>query len=130
MSAYPGGAHLVALPCSPSELPSALWSSGAIALTASQRSAVVDAALSCQGIPYSFLDYAAIALHRLGLKDPALKRYIASTGHMMCSFLVDWVYQYAGIHFFTDERWPGYVTPADLAAVVKNRGGGVEVTEE
>jgi len=38
---------------------------------------------------------------------------------MICSQLVAWCYEQAGIQLFSDERrWEGYVTPADLAELV------------
>ena len=64
------------------------------------------------GVPYSFLDYDAIAAHRLHL--PAPKKYIGETGHMICSQLVDQMYFDEGAHLFTDNRWPGYVMPMSL----------------
>lgn len=64
--------------------------------------------------PYSFADYFALAQHRLHIPGPGLKNFIASDGHMICSQLADRCYANAGIHIFTDNRWPGYVTPADL----------------
>ena len=64
------------------------------------------------------MDYFALALHRLGIPAPELKRYIGSSKHLICSQLVDLVYAEAGIHLFTDNRWPGYVTPADLANLI------------
>jgi cell wall-associated NlpC family hydrolase len=95
-----------------------LWSSGRIPLTASQRSAISRAARGYVGTPYSALDYLAIALHHWHLPIPHLRGYIASTGHMICSQLVDRCYQDAGVQLFADERWNGYVTPADLARLV------------
>lgn len=83
-------------------------------LTWQQRWDVCDAARTYEGVPYSFLDYAALAAHRLRLPVRGLRRYIASTGHLMCSQLVDRAYLDAGVRLFTDERWPGYVTPMDL----------------
>ncbi len=44
--------------------------------------------------------------------------YVASSKHMICSQLVDFVYMQSGIHLFNDGRWPGYVTPADLASLL------------
>jgi len=70
------------------------------------------------GVDYSFLDYAAIAAHHFRLPIPGLRRYIAATGHEICSALCDEVYRRAGVHLFADSRWPGYVVPADLAALL------------
>jgi hypothetical protein len=116
--AYPGGARLTELECPPEKLYGSLWSSGVIPLTGEQRNGIVGAAMSCAGIGYSALDYFALAAHRLGMKDPALRRYIASTGHMQCAQLVDYCYDKAGVHLFDDGRWYGYVTPADLAGLI------------
>lgn len=119
MGAYPGGARLVALPKAPAFLPDALWSSDYIPLTDDQRKAIVQYALACKDIPYSFADYLALAAHRLHVPVPELKDYIGSSEHLICSQLVDLCYDRAGVHLFSDERWPGYVTPADLANLIK-----------
>ena len=87
-------------------------------LTDQQREAVCAAALRYVGVGYSFLDYAAIAAHRLHLPFPGLKRRVASSRHMICSQLVDQCYQDAGVQLFDDGRWPGYVVPADLARLL------------
>jgi hypothetical protein len=78
------------------------------------RGAVSAAFLTMIDIPYSFLDYDAIALHHLHVPAPWLKTYIASTGHMICSQLVDEGALRGGWHLFEDGRWPGYVPPCDL----------------
>lgn len=78
------------------------------------RAGVAQAFLDLVGTPYSWLDYQAIALHHLHVPAPWLKRYIASTGHMICSQLVDEAAQRGGWHLFDDHRWPGYVPPCDL----------------
>lgn len=91
-------------------------------LTAAQRYAICAAARSYVGVKYSFVDYGAIAAHRFRLPIPGLRRYIASTGHQICSQLVDQCYQDAGVHLFNDGRWPGYVVPADLAALLGREG--------
>jgi hypothetical protein len=70
------------------------------------------------GVGYSFLDYLALAAHRLHLPLPGLRTYIESTGHMICSQLADRAAADAGWHLFTDGRWPGYVTPGDLLELV------------
>lgn len=115
MGAYPGGARLVPVSADQKDW---LWSSGKIQLTGPQRAAVVSFALACGGVPYSAADYFALAAHRLHIPVPGLKDYIQSSGHMICSQLVDWCYMQAGVHLFEDGRWPGYVTPADLAALI------------
>lgn len=123
--AYPGGAALVALPCPPEQLSGALWSSGHIQLTNEERAAIVANALSLKGTPYSALDYFALAGHHFHLPVPLLRHYIASSKHMICSQLVDYVYSESGVNLFTDKRWPGFVTPADLSVVIKSNGSGV-----
>jgi hypothetical protein len=75
---------------------------------------VAAAARGYEGIPYSFLDYGAIALHRFHVPTPKLKAYIESTGHMICSQLCDQAAKDAGWHLFSDGRWEGYVTPLDI----------------
>ena len=97
-----------------------LWSAGRIGLTGTQRAAICLAARSYIGTPYSWLDYFAIGQHRLRIPAPGLRDFIGDTRHMMCSQLVDRCYADAGVRLFDDGRWPGYVTPADLAAVVEN----------
>jgi hypothetical protein len=65
------------------------------------------------GVGYSFLDYDALALHRMHIPAPGLQDYIADTGHMICSQLTDQAAADGGWHLFRDGRWPGYVTPGD-----------------
>lgn len=69
---------------------------------------------SLRGTPYSFLDYAYLAAHRFRLPVPGLKHEIATDGHMICSQLADEFCLRLGAHVFTDNRWPGDVTPASL----------------
>ncbi|MFE6686971.1 hypothetical protein ACFVFQ_10890 [Streptomyces sp. NPDC057743] len=83
-------------------------------LTEQQRERICSAADHYVGVPYSFLDYLAIATHRIHLTVPGLRRYVASTHHMICSQLVDKCYQDGGVQLFSDGRWPGYVTPMAL----------------
>ncbi|MFI9271268.1 hypothetical protein ACIGXM_11225 [Kitasatospora sp. NPDC052896] len=91
-------------------------------LTPEQRDRIVRRARRMVGVPYSFLDYAALAAHRFRLPVPGLRRYVAATGHMICSQLADAAYREAGVILFGDGRWPGYVTPADLYDLL-GRGG-------
>ncbi|HEX7995712.1 MAG TPA: hypothetical protein VF506_17455 [Streptosporangiaceae bacterium] len=99
-----------------------LWSTGRFDLTGEQRDKICDAARGYIGTPYSFLDYVALVLHRLHIPVPWLKRYIASTRHLICSQLVDQCYLEAGVHLFSDGRWPGEVIPADLAWMLVKLG--------
>ncbi len=97
----------------------AVWSSGRFELTFEQRAGIVAWCREHPAVGYSGLDYLAITLHRLGMRDPALRRYIASTGHMICSEYTDAAYNYGGdVHLFRDGRWEGYVTPEDLAGLI------------
>jgi uncharacterized protein YycO len=87
-----------------------------VPLTASERQEIVSHAWTLKGVPYSFLDYFAIAAHRFRLPLPGLRKYIANSGHLICSQLVDNCYQAAKVELFKDNRWGGYVTPAELIA--------------
>lgn len=79
---------------------------------------VASAARSLEGVPYSFLDYFAIAAHRFHLPIPHLKKYIEDTGHMICSQLADHAALQGGWHLFEDERWEGFVTPLDILGLI------------
>lgn len=96
-------------------------------LTPEQRAAIVSEARSLEGLPYSFLDYLAIALARLGIKPKWLRKYIADTGHMICSQLCDEVYRRVGIHLFDDERLPQEVTPGDLLYVLAGESDWITI---
>lgn len=117
--AYPGGAAYVPLPCPPEKLPGALWSSGKINMHDAQRSAIINECAALRGIPYSAADYFALAAHRMRIPVPSLKHFIYDSGHMICSQLVDFAYGAVGIELFKDGRWPGYVTPASLAELIR-----------
>ena len=131
LGAYPGGADLVPVP---EDQGGWLWSTGQVKLTDPQRALIVNAALALKGTPYSALDYFAIAAHRLGLPDPdhEMQTYIGDTKSMICSQLADYCYLQGGVHLFSDGRWPGYVTPEDIANVISHPGniqyGKVKVT--
>lgn len=81
------------------------------------RPMVAAAARGMIGVPYSFLDYGALALHRLRIPAPHLRSYIESSGHMICSQLCDRAAELGGWHLFDDGRWHGYVTPSSLYAL-------------
>ncbi len=86
-----------------------------VTLTEEDRQNIVSAAMSLIGTKYSWLDYAAIALHTFHLPSRRVAKYVASTKHMICSQLVDECYRRAGVHLFDDGRLPQDVTPGDLA---------------
>ncbi len=113
VEAEPGGARI-----SSYSADAFLWSG--FPLTPEQSRAISAAAVRYKNVPYSFLDYFAIALHKWHIPVPGLKRYISSTKHLICSQLVDKCYQDAGIQLFGDGRWPGYVTPGDLYKRIQN----------
>ncbi len=79
------------------------------------------------GTPYSILDYFAIAFQRGPLArkvlGKALANYVETSKHMICSQLVDKVYQDCGIQLFNDGRLTGDVTPADLYDVILTQKG-------
>ncbi|MFB7666872.1 hypothetical protein ACFC1R_23480 [Kitasatospora sp. NPDC056138] len=117
VEAEPGGARLGPLTAYRGQ--PIRWSTDRFPLTEEQRHAVVAAARGFIGVPYSAADYFALAAHRFHLPiGPLIKAYVADSRHMICSQLVDRCYQDAGVHLFGDGRWPGYVTPADLAALL------------
>jgi hypothetical protein len=108
----PAGARYVELHYAPENV---RWCRGlSYGLTDEKRVELAQAACGVIGVGYSFLDYVALASHRLGIPGPGLKAYISDTGHEICSQLCDLVYQKAGIQLFDDDRWPGYVTPLSL----------------
>lgn len=122
IGAYPSGAARLPLLCPPAQLPGSLWSSGIIDLTTTQRNEIVLWAGEHIGTPYSFLDYAALALHGAHIDPPGLREYIASTHHLICSQYVDLCYVKSDVHLFSDNRWSGYVKPGDLAMELQRRG--------
>jgi hypothetical protein len=89
------------------------------------REIVVGHARTLEGAPYGYLQYLALGLAALGLAGKPgeelrwwfarkLRAYIADSGRMICSQLVDEVYHRAGIRLFEDGRLPQDVTPGDL----------------
>jgi uncharacterized protein YycO len=113
LEAEPGGARIAHADEYRDQL---VWSSWS--LTQGDRLSLVRRARGLVGVPYSALDYFAMLAHRIHLPMPGLKRYIAADAHMICSQLVDETYRRAGFQMFRDGRWPGYVTPQDLAQVL------------
>jgi hypothetical protein len=113
IEAEPGGARIRSIDeYVPSEVH---WCDGIYAgVSPDVRLAIAEAARGFEGTRYSFLDYDALVLHRLGLDATWLERYISDNGHMICSQLADSAYVKAGYRIFPLTRWEGFVTPGDL----------------
>jgi hypothetical protein len=84
------------------------------------RRAVAHAAISLIGRGYSWVDYLALAAIRFHLDAIArpLRSYVTDSGRLICSQLVDYAYQLAGVQLFDDGRLPGDVTPGDLYTLI------------
>lgn len=79
------------------------------------------------GTPYSFADYLALALKHWGVNTPMLRRYIASSGRMICSQLADQSLS-RGLRLldrrvFDDNRLSQDVTPGALYYRLLQLGG-------
>jgi len=121
VQAMPSGAELIPL----SEAsPVVKWSSGLIPLKSYQRLMICTEAYCLVGTPYSFLDYVSIALERLGVRPKLIRDYVASTGHLICSQLVELVYERAGVDLLPG-TFPGDVTPGDLYRLLKEKEANV-----
>jgi hypothetical protein len=83
-------------------------------LTLGQRASVSEYANATIGTPYSFLDYLSLSLLHLGLPRKLTAGRVTSSGHMICSQLVDYVLCRAGFHLFADGRLSQDVTPGAL----------------
>jgi len=139
LEAEPGGAKLLPFREASIAQYDCLWSTinPELDLTLAQRRRVPAVCDALKGTPYSAVDYFAIAGHRLHIPDlpiirdngahlladsrpqwVTLKDYIADSNHMICSQLADYVRLLLGSHLYADNRWPGYVTPADIGAVI------------
>ncbi|MEU7039819.1 hypothetical protein AB0A77_02020 [Streptomyces varsoviensis] len=111
VQATPDGAELIPIE---EATPPVRWSTGRIPLSPTTRVVIASEARKLVGTPYSFLDYVSIALARFRIRPRWVWRYVADTGHMICSQLVDEAYLRAGAQLFDDGRIPGDVTPGDL----------------
>jgi cell wall-associated NlpC family hydrolase len=118
VQAMPGGAELIRLE---DASPVVEWSTGHFEMDGQTRFNIAMEARSLVGTPYSYLDYASLALAHFRVRPAWVTDYIASTGHLICSQLVDEVYLRAGVHLFDDGRLPGDVTPGDLWKLLNPR---------
>lgn len=80
------------------------------------RRDIADGALALVHVPYSALDYLALALLHLHLPSAWVRQRVQRSGRAICSQLVDMALRRAGVHLWDDHRLPGDVMPADLAA--------------
>lgn len=100
------------------------WSSGILKPKPTQRAGMTMIArmYAEEKVPYSWVDYAALAARRLGLKSaPVIRDYVKSTGHMICSQAVARIWFEAGCPLF--DRWTGYVSPSDIYKLLKEKSG-------
>ena len=114
VEAEPGGARVRQL--SEYDAAAVVW----LRCPAQYGAGVAAAARRMAGVPYSWLDYAALALHRFRIPAPGLKTYIGDSGHEMCSALADRAAMLGGWHLFGGV-WEGYVTPAMLRRIAEQQ---------
>ena len=79
------------------------------------------------GVPYGWLDYAAIGGRHLLAINPRQRtpfdNYLSRSGSMICSQLVDQALTDSGYHLFNDGRIPQDVTPAALYRKLRTMPG-------
>jgi len=114
VEAEPGGAVI----SSTDKYDKVIWSS--LPLTDTQRYLIVANAKKMVGVPYSWIDIAALALRTRGVKSSLVNHRIEKMNRLICSQLVDRAYELAGVHLFNDGRLPGEVTPGDLLDIIYN----------
>lgn len=68
-----------------------------------------------KGVPYSYMNYPALAWHEYEwIGHNLLRSYVSNSKRMICSQLVDYLLCTVDYHVFNDGRWPQDVTPGDL----------------
>lgn len=116
VEAEPGGAR--ARPISQYDGMGVVW----LRCPSQYGAAVAAAARKGVGTPYSWLDYFALAAHRLHIPIPGLRTYIESEHHAMCSAFADQCASIGGWKLFR-RRWAGYVTPGALRKLAEEQNG-------
>lgn len=96
------------------------WSTGKVPVTDAERVALVAQGRSMVGRGYGFADIVVLALVRVfGWHAPQwVRTYLQRSDRLICSQLVDYAYDKAGVHLFTDGRVPAEVTPGDLLDLI------------
>lgn len=110
LEAEPGGARIADLEEYAGR--AIMWSTGVITIPDWKRTDIVSDAIKFQGCPYSFLDYLAIALYRIGLKHPGVAKRVKDSKHYICSQLVAQIFD--GNDISLTEYPPYLVTPGRL----------------
>jgi hypothetical protein len=116
IQAEPHGAELAEFP-----LNLGAWSTGLLGISPDTGAVIAMTAYGYRGTPYGFLDYGALAAHRLHIPVPGLKNFMASDKTMICSQLVAQCYLKAGVVLFPGDE-PGDVTPGDLYQLLVSKG--------
>ena len=97
-----------------SNYPNAIWLH-TYPLTDAQGLLVVACCKRLIGRRYNFVDIVALGLNNWGIHPAWVRKRLADTSRLICSQAVDYAYQLAGIHLFSDGRTPGAVSPGDIA---------------
>lgn len=106
------------------------WSTGILKPTVAQRGRMVEAMERYgphdgkPGVGYSWADYAALALRRLGFTAPLLRKFIETVKHMICSQAGARIWWDGGFPLF--DRWTGYTTPGDIYQLLVARSRKLE----
>lgn len=86
------------------------------------RQAIAAAALKLLGTPYGKLDIIYLALLTSGIHFKWLREKVARTDHLICSQLADQACLDAGLHLFTDGRFPQQVSPGAIGELAAKHG--------
>lgn len=98
------------------------WSTGLINPTYEQRKAIAAWGTAQKGVPYGWLDIAALSAKTFHISVPYFNQVIENEKRLICSQLVDKAYELAGVHLFEDGRLTGDVTPGDLWNLLLDAG--------
>lgn len=78
------------------------------------RSDISDSFCAYLDLPYGWLTYLWLGLHRMHIRPRWLENAVADNQEPICSQLVDDILHDTGYHLFTDGRLPRDVSPGDL----------------